>query len=197
MEIIIANLSSGKPAKRVNVNGRWFLIAPMTLIVPGVLNGSQGALYYPPDECHTSVPSWNGMPLTLWHPVVRGNHVSARTPGIIEKYGLGNVYNTSMNGKLTSKGWFDEIHVKNADKRFGTDIHGKLMRGEPIELSTGLYTDNHPAPAGANHNGKAYDFTARNYRPDHVAILPDQIGACSVNDGCGIHVNSADPQCPT
>jgi hypothetical protein len=32
-------------ARREVVNGRDFLVAPLTLIVPGVLHGSQGPLY--------------------------------------------------------------------------------------------------------------------------------------------------------
>ena len=33
--------------KRVTRNGREWLVAPMSLINPGVLNGSKGALFYP------------------------------------------------------------------------------------------------------------------------------------------------------
>lgn len=61
-----------------------------------------------------------------------------------------------------------------------------LEAGRPMELSTGLFTQNEPAPAGATFNGRPYDYVARNYRPDHLAVLPDQIGACSLADGCGV-----------
>jgi hypothetical protein len=33
-------------------------------------------------------------------------------------------------------------------------------------------------------------MVARNYRPDHLAVLPDQRGACSLTDGCGVMVNT-------
>ena len=48
METVVANFS-GK-ARRETWDGREYLVAPATLIVPGVLNGSQGPLFYPPDE---------------------------------------------------------------------------------------------------------------------------------------------------
>jgi hypothetical protein len=32
-------------SRRETLNGREYIVAPVTLIVPGVLNGSKGALY--------------------------------------------------------------------------------------------------------------------------------------------------------
>src|SRR5690606_13771547 len=32
-----------------------------------------------------------------------------------------------------------------------------------------------------------YHSVARDYKPDHIAILPDRIGACSIADGCGVN----------
>ena len=40
--------------------------------------------------------------------------------------------------------------------------------------------------ATGDWNGKAYVGIARNYRPDHLAILPDMKGACSIADGAGL-----------
>lgn len=34
------------------------------------------------------------------------------------------------------------------------------------------------------------DAVARNHRPDHLAILPDQVGACSLADGAGLIRNA-------
>jgi hypothetical protein len=62
-----------------------------------------------------------------------------------------------------------------------------LEKNESIELSTGLSTDTEPSQGV--HNGVAYSGIAKNYRPDHLAILPDMVGACSIKDGCGVLVN--------
>jgi 2'-5' RNA ligase len=39
--------------------------------------------------------------------------------------------------------------------------------------------------AAGEFGGEAYSAIQRNLRPDHVALLPDEIGSCSVLDGCG------------
>lgn len=184
METLSVNVS-GRP-RRTMIDGREHIVVPLTSIVPGVLNGSKGALYYPPDEIKQSIKAWDGMPLVVYHPMAaNGNHVSASSPGILDKQGVGFVRKSAWSGKLVHEGCFDVERTKSVDPR----VLNALERGEKIELSTGLFTDNEQAHNGANHNGKGYEWVARNYRPDHIAILPDQVGACSVRDGCGVMVN--------
>lgn len=195
METFLANLFSGR--RRAFLKGREYLVVPARMIVPGILAGSNGPLYYPPDEISKDVGVWNGIPITAWHPTRNGQHVSARSPGIFETQGLGYVYETSYAGNLDSEAWFDIEATRNFDQRMkelgvDTNIFNRLDRGEPIELSTGLYTSNVPAPDNyLDHTGKPYSgMIARNYKPDHLAVLPDQKGACSLVDGCGINVNT-------
>jgi hypothetical protein len=209
MERITTNLKLGK-VREATLNGRSYLVAPASLIVPGILNGSKGALLYPPEEVRNNYTSWNHTPLVAYHPTLNGEHVSARDPDILDKQGIGvflkaNIAGTNgSTGKLVGECWFDVEATKRVDNR----IYKNLIAGIPIELSTGLFTDNERAPLNANWKGKPYDYIARNYRPDHVAILPDQVGACSINDGCGVMVNKksanehvseyfSDPECPT
>jgi hypothetical protein len=176
------------------LHGRQYLVAPMTSIVPGVLSGSRGALLYPEDQVSRNVQHWDGLPLTAWHPQSQdGSHVSASSPGVLDRQGIGVVRDSAYNGKLQHKAWFDVERVRQIDNSLKEEhkILPRLARGEPIELSTGLYTDNEPAPSGSSHNGVPYDFIASNYRGDHIAVLPDQVGACSLNDGCGILINKA------
>jgi hypothetical protein len=180
---LTANLS-GK-VRRVVHNGREYLVAPLTLIVPGVLPGSKGALYYPLEEISRDPSQWNGVPLTVYHPIVNGRHVSAQSPDVLEAQGIGFVQKARVDGRLIAEGWFDVEKTKRVDNR----VYSCLVSGRPIELSTGLYTENEPVPRGTSFNGRGYDYTARNYKADHVAILPDQVGACSLNDGCGVLVN--------
>jgi len=177
METVIANLST---PRRVSEAGRDYIVAPLTLIVPGVLNGSQGALYYPPDEIQRTTEAWNGVPITLRHPRKDGRLVPAREGGVV----LGDVRNATYQDKLTAEGWFD---VANLEKE-SPQLLRSIESGERGELSTGLYTENKPVKNG-QHNGRAYTHVATNYRPDHLAILPDETGACSVDDGCGVNVN--------
>lgn len=187
MEIVVANVA-GK-ARKATFHGRDYLVAPMTLIVPGVLNGSQGPLYYPLEEVRKDAHAWNHIPIVVYHPMRNGKPVSARRPEILEQSGIGHLFNTHANGKLTAEGWFDVERTRAVDPRVLT----ALEAGSQMELSTGLTLEQEPAPQGAVFNSpggpRPYVAIARNYRPDHLAILPDQKGACSVLDGCGVLVN--------
>ncbi len=182
MLTLTVNLTAA--ARSESINGRPYLVAPMTLIVPGVLNGSRGPLLYPPEEIERSVAAWNGVPLVLGHPRnSNGVPISARSLEILNRIGLGFVQGArTENGKLMAEGWFDVIRMK--------EVHpaalARLQGGLPLELSTGLNTDNYRATPGSTYNGRAYHAVARNYEPDHLAILPEDKGACSLNDGCGV-----------
>lgn len=183
MEALLANIV-GK-TRRERLLGKDYLVAPLSLIVPGVLNGSKGPLLYTPEDLGASPARWNGMPIVLYHPSVNGMPVSARDPDILNSSGLGMVLRARFQDKLTAEGWFDV----DTTGRVAPEVLNRLERGEPIELSTGLFTDNEPAAAGSVFNGTPYDFIARNHQPDHLAILPEGRGACSLGDGCGVLVN--------
>jgi DNA-binding protein H-NS len=42
------------------------------------------------------------------------------------------------------------------------------------------------------HDGTQYDAVQRDLRPDHLALLPNDVGECSVEDGCGVPRTNAD-----
>lgn len=176
-EFLTANLSGR--VRRELLHGREYLVAPMTLITPGVLKGSGGPLFYPPDEIKKSALAWNHVPIVVYHP----KNGSVREPDILNAQGIGLVMRAAADaaGKLTAEGWFDIERTRQVDNR----ILQAIEAGKLLELSTGLFTDNEPAESGA----AGYTHIARNYRPDHLAILPDQVGACSIKDGCGVLVN--------
>ncbi len=171
--------------------GEEYVVAPVTSIVPGVLNGSEGPLLYPDEDVEESTHSWNMMPLVAWHPVINGETVSARRPDVLNQRWLGWVFNSTFDSHLTHEAWFNVKAVQNLDEMIENGeekVLPRLLEGIPIEVSTGLLTDNEPAKEGAVYNGTPYKFIARNYKPDHLAVLPNEVGACSNEDGCGIGV---------
>src|SRR6478735_145763 len=137
METLVANIASAK-IQRKTEGGKNYLVAPVSMIAPGVLNGSKGALFYPVDEIKKCVTNWNGMPLVVYHPVVEGKNVSAQHPGVLAKSGVGTVRNAKLtkNGRLVGEGWFEENKTQEVDAR----VYSALIQGNPIELSTGLFT---------------------------------------------------------
>lgn len=186
MDTLTANFS-GKP-RRAMLNGREHIVVPMSLIVNGVLPGSEGPLFYPADEIAKDVEQWNGMPLVKDHPFENGKACSARRADILNSQGIGTVLNARYvraTSKLKAEGWFDVENTKRVDQT----ILDSLLQGKPIELSTGLFTDKVNAKPNATFNGKSYSRIALNYKPDHVAILTDKVGACSIKEGCGVLIN--------
>lgn len=163
--------------------GRSYLVADATLIIPGVLHGSKGALFYPPKEIAKNPAAWNMMPILDNHPDRSYGEISARQPKVLEKQGLGFVFGAIIkNKKLVSELWFDEERTRKLNYR----VYDALVNNRKIELSTGLYTKNRLARNGSAYNGKTYTHVALRYKPDHLAILIDQKGACSIEDGCGV-----------
>lgn len=193
LELLTLNaFGSVRPATR---GGRPFLVANGTIIVPGVLPGSKGPLFYPEDEVRNSAPLWDNVDIVLRHPTDprTGAALSAKSAGVLQRVGMGLLQNTAFkSGRLGTELWFDVHNTERLDLTLHPDhrVLPKLRRGQPVELSTGLYTKQKPAPLGAVFNGRSYSAVAVAYRPDHLAVLPDEVGACSIRDGCGVLVNS-------
>ncbi len=71
-------------------------------------------------------------------------------------------------------------------------IYKALEAGEPLEVSTGIFGLTEKAEENAVFNGVSYSHVLNAMRPDHLAVLPDLVGACSLSDGCGLMVNTKD-----
>lgn len=174
--------------RREKLIGKDYIVAPMVMLTEGVHQGSNGPLYYPAEELAKLPAVWNHKPAVIYHPKEKGVPVSACIPTMLEKHAVGIVLNTEWDAeksKLRAEAWIDEARIKQVDMR----VYKALMNNEIMEVSTGLFTEN--TAVDGEWNGEKYVAIARNYRPDHLAILPDQTGACSVADGAGLmQVNS-------
>lgn len=184
MEIV--TLNSHLDVRREIRNGVEYLIAPITFIVQGVLPGNKGPLYYPSQEIVKNHYQWEGIPLTLRHPFLNGKWVSAKNQKVLSSQGIGALFNPKIfvENNLTKLRGLGHFVVK-ALKKLHPQTLKKIENGEKIEVSTGLFTNNHRVRP-QYFNGEYYDQVARDYRPDHIAILPDEVGACSIQDGCGV-----------
>lgn len=191
MEVLVANLSLSKVQKR-SLAGKNYLVAPVSMIVEGVFAGNQGPLFYDGNEISKSVASWNHKPLTVGHPQLGGQYVSGCLPETIDQYSVGMVLNAKWNKtrkKLQAEAWFEETRLDVVPG--GSRIKEALTKQEPMEVSTGLFVDNELA--SGNYEGREYRGRARNFRPDHLAMIASGVGACSIKDGAGLLVNK-DPQ---
>jgi hypothetical protein len=154
------------------------------MIVEGVLNGSHGPLLHLAEEFGKIPESWNGIPVVINHPEINGQNVSANDPVIIDTQTVGRIYNAKLeDNKLKAEAWLDEDKLTTISAKTLALINATSS----IEVSVGVYTEDEET--SGEWNGIKYNAVARNHKPDHLALLPDGIGACSLEDGCGIRAN--------
>ena len=152
--------------REVDRQGVKYLVVPVTMMVEGVHHGSRGPLLHTIEDLGHFPAVWNGIPIML-----------ARS--------LGQVFNTHTEDKnLKAEAWFNENSLRNISPETLHDI----LDHKIIEVSVGVFSDEETI--SGSWNGEEYIAIARNYRPDHLAVLPGGTGACSVEDGCGIRNNS-------
>lgn len=177
------NFKSPKVRKE-SLEGRPHLVVPMVMLTEGVHAGTEGPALYTNEDLSKSVTLWNHRPIVVYHPNLNGIGVSACDPDILNAYKIGIVLNTIFaDGKLSAEAWLDEERTGKIDKR----VLNAVLQEKMMELSTGLYSTVERTPG--EFKGKQYDVIARNHRPDHLAVLPDQVGACSNECGCGLLTN--------
>lgn len=179
LQVVPARLQVNRLDRRT-LDGREYAVAPVVAMVAGVRNGE----LLPADELSRFVTAWEGRPIPLRHPQdAEGNYVTANTPDAIEQQVIGSFFNAYTDGdRLKGELWID---VQKA-QRLGADALlalNRLEAGQVMEVSIAYFCDLEPATG--EYAGEAYSGIQTNLRPDHVALLPDEIGACSVLDGCG------------
>lgn len=166
----------GGRVRHETLEGRKYLVAPVAMLAEGVVVGSDGPLFYPEVEIRKDAQQWNHKPIVINHPT----EGSACDPVFLEAAKVGILMRTVWNRKLRSEAWLDVERLEKLAKPVADAIGASKM----VEVSTGLYVDVE-AKDGTFKN-KAYKGVAKNYRPDHLAILPDKTGAYSISDGGGL-----------
>ena len=183
---IFANIKATAKPRTEKLHGEEYYVVPAVMLVEGVVAGSGGPKLYKGEDMKESVPLWNHKPLVINHPELEGEFVSACTKEMLEDYGVGMLLNTEYREKpnrLACETWFHKSRLQKREP----GVYNALRKGKPVEVSTGLFCDI-AADVGLFAN-KKYDGVVSNYRPDHLAILPTEVGACSVAEGAGLLMN--------
>lgn len=155
-----------------------YYIAPCVALVPGVRNGSLIEI----DTLSKTVEQWNNTPLMLNHPKdINGNYILADAKEA-KKFDIGVFkYPKIEDNRLKGECWVDV--EKCAKLPQGDTLLGLIENGSPIECSIGflaIFTEKI-----GNFNGVEYNEVIDYIAPDHLALLPNDRGACSWDDGCG------------
>lgn len=182
---------SSKITKETINNKAHFIIRDVVPVVDDVVMNNG---LYPKDEIDKSYMSINGNLMPIGHPKVNGQFVSASNAKAINEYYGGawaeNVHKD--NDKVLLDCYVDIEFAKNHEK--GKQLLERLesmVNGEdvsPIHVSTGLILNK--VHQSGKSKGKAYNWVATNMQFDHVAILLNEQGAATPNDGVGMFVNS-------
>lgn len=169
-------------SRRESLGGREFIVAPVVAIRAGVLKDE----LVPAEEIAKHSAAWDGRPFVLGHPINEdGVNISANDPQILTERSIGSLFNTSFDGeKLRGEVWVD-IAKATAIGAEAIEVMRRLEDGKPLEVSTAYFRDRDENQVGTV-DGKPFVAVARNLRPDHLAALIDEIGACSWEDGCGV-----------
>ena len=164
--------------KLKTLDGKSYLTGSVVMAKEMVMNG----LMYSKEELKRAVPGWNGRPVTVGHPKSDdGSFITANDPKILDETQIGFIFDTyyrDTDNKLTANVWLD---ASKLDKF--TDVREAISNEKTLEVSTGLFLD--LVTEEGVHNGKKYKGKAVNHLPDHLALLPNEVGACSVADGAG------------
>lgn len=172
--------------RREERNGRQVIVVPSVTMPDDIVMND---VFYPADEIKSSFGTLNRTPAPLGHPEdANGAFLSARDPVAINEYYVG-AHNENVRQEKNEDGRF-RVHV---DKVIDVAVanrteEGKALieaidKGEPIHTSTGLWANISEA------ENEDYSWIASDIQFDHDAILLNEIGAATPEQGVGMMVN--------
>lgn len=174
----------------INGQEHYVIRGAVPIVDDIVMNGG----LYPAEEINNSYQTMERKLMPIGHPMVNGKYVSANDPQAVNDYYAGAwAQNVSKSGDKT----VNDVYVNKAvaeTKPDGKRLISRLdemiagTNSEPIHLSTGLLLNKEQKTGESK--GKKYSWVARNMQFDHIAILLDEPGAGTPEDGVGMFVNA-------
>lgn len=192
--LTVINSASNITTETINGSEHIVVKGVVPIVDDVVMNGG----LYPAAEINQGFGTMERKLMPLGHPKVDGNYVSANDPVAVNDYHGGafamNV--TKSDGRVVMdmavNRRYAEAHPKGAKLLERLDAMVNKEQVDPIHISTGLLL-NKQASKGESR-GKKYTWIASNMQFDHIAILLDEPGAATPDDGVGIFVNAAGDQ---
>lgn len=164
-------------------NGREHLVLPSyTLPDDVVMNGG----LYPHDEIESSFNTLENTPAPIGHPQLDGEYISAYHPAAINAYHAG-AFNRNVKrvgNRIQVEKWLDVEFAKTNAR--GQELLAAIEARAPIHTSTGVLLNQEFVD---NSEKLGYRWIARNMRFDHDAILINETGAATPDQGVGMFVN--------
>lgn len=169
--------------RRIPKNNINYLVVPMVMMLEQcVMNG----VLYIADAVNASVQEWNGRQVVIYHPKTDNGVISANNPDTFTAQNVGTIFNTKVSGgKLKAEAWLEINKLENI--KDGRKLITMLENNENIDVSTGMRISGYEENGVFSNN--EYTIVANQIIPDHLAILLDEKGACSWDDGAGFARN--------
>lgn len=191
MQVNVATQVNSKQIRRETYNGREHWVVPSyTLPANVVMNGG----LYTASEIDAHFQKLEGTLAPLGHPQVNGQFVSAFSPeGInVGHVGAWNRNVKKQGNRVYLEKWIDiEVAQRTDGGQRLIERLEALERGDdvpPVHTSVTVFLDRIEANEQQKKGG--YDWIAKIHGMDHDAILLDEPGAATPEQGVGIMVNA-------
>ncbi|HGG8839567.1 TPA: DUF2213 domain-containing protein [Enterobacter soli] len=174
----------------INGQEHYVIRGAVPIVDDIVMNGG----LYPAEEINNSYLTMERKLMPLGHPMVNGKYVSANDPQAVNDYYAGawaqNV--SKANDKVVM-----DVYVNKAVAETKPDGKRLIQRlddmitgnnADPIHVSTGLLLNKEQKTGESKQ--KKYSWVAHNMQFDHIAILLDEPGAGTPDEGVGMFVNA-------
>ncbi|MEY0667428.1 DUF2213 domain-containing protein [Escherichia coli] len=174
----------------INGQEHYVIRGAVPIVDDIVMNGG----LYPAEEINNSYQTMERKLMPLGHPMVGGKYVSANDPQAVNDYYAGA---WAQNVSKASDKVVMDVYVNKAVAETKPDGKRLIQRlddmitgnnADPIHVSTGLLL-NKEQKAGES-KGKKHSWVAHNMQFDHIAILLDEPGAGTPEEGVGMFVNA-------
>lgn len=183
VRVNVRSVANTKAVRKEKRNGRDVVIVPCATLPDDVV---MNEILYPADEIEKSFKGLERTPAPLGHPTINGKFVSASDPEGINIGWIGG-WNENLR-REKGRVFLDkviDVEIANQSEG-GRRVLSAIEKGEPVHTSTGLYALMEAANGDVDHK-----YIAREIVFDHDAILLDEQGAATPEQGVGMLVNKA------
>jgi len=180
-------------AGNVSKDGSTYTIRDVVGAVDDIVMNSR---LYPADQLKAAAATLEGKPAPAGHPKnSAGQAISALNGEALASAWIGSYV---RNARHEAGRTIADVVVNEAQARAHPDGAKLIERldaaiagnnAEPIHVSTGLMMD--PIIANGESRGKKYSSIVTNIRYDHLAILLNEQGAATPEQGVGMFLNAA------
>ena len=129
---------------------------------------------------------WSSAPVTVGHPMDNNNQpISFHDPRNLPNQSIGQMFYSKALPLTRQIEGYLYLEIPKLKAMGINGILENTNSQNQVSISTGLI--GMKIPNQGDYNGETYGFLINNIQIDHLAILINHDGACSLNDGCGVY----------